>query len=401
MAEVEQLSPSWLNDPETRKLTTLLGDSNCRFVGGAVRDSYLGRSVRDVDVATRLLPDDASRRLEKGGAKVIPTGVQHGTITAVISGRHFEITTLRHDVETFGRHARVAFHDDWEADAARRDFTMNALYLSPDGVLEDYFNGLQDLTAGRVRFIGDAGERIREDALRILRFFRFHAHYGKGGLDPEGLEACEAEIGLIETLSAERVAFEMKRLLMAPDPGPTLAAMERTAILRAVLADSVGIADLERLIELEAGLGDVSFLRRLASLLPREGSVVAAAARGLRLPNKETKLLVAIADRNSDIKPGMNEDDLRLALYRNGQQATEDALFMNAETGELNQLEASLGAVRQFEVPQFPVSGRDLKPFGIDQGPAMGKILEEMEEAWINSSFQLSKDALLRQIVAK
>ena len=399
MVEADRFFPSWLREPEPQKIATLLGEGNCKFVGGAVRDSLLELAVSDVDIATPLLPEEAAGRLEEGGVKVIPTGLKHGTITAIISGRQFEITTLRHDVETFGRHARVAFHDDWEADAARRDFTINALYLSPDGTLYDFFGGRDDLKKGRVCFIGEPGERIREDALRILRFFRFHAHYGKGELDPEGLKACREDMHLIEMLSPERVAAELKRLLAATDPLPTLKVMAESGILAAVLVDPFDLGELERLVRIETAIGTCDVLRRLASLLPDGGEAVARAASALRLSNKEKSRLVSIAERDLAFKTGPNETQLQEALYRSGLQAVEDTLIVNAEPDDTERLKAELKSAREFEIPNFPVTGADLTALGINEGPELGKTLKELEKSWIDSGFELSKDVLLGQIV--
>ena len=229
----------WLHAPDLRKVMGALGQNHCRVVGGAVRDSILGRDVKDIDIATDHKPEEASRRLKSAGIKVVPTGIAHGTITAVIDGRPFEVTTLRHDVESFGRHARVAFHSDWEDDAARRDFTINALYVDGEGKLYDYFAGQEDIAEGRVRFIGRPAERIEEDALRILRFFRFHACYGKGSPDPDGLKACEENAKKIDILSVERIRDELLKLLAAPDPAPVLAGMRKAGILEYVLPDFV------------------------------------------------------------------------------------------------------------------------------------------------------------------
>ncbi|MCG8506772.1 MAG: CCA tRNA nucleotidyltransferase, partial [Sphingomonadales bacterium] len=211
----DRLEAPWLADAAVTRVVAALGANNCRFVGGAVRNTLLGEPVTDIDIATRLEPDAVIARLEAAEIKAVPTGLKHGTVTAVAEGHAIEVTTLRHDVETDGRHAKVAFTDDWQADAARRDFTFNALYAAPDGTLYDYFGGLDDLKAGHVRFIGDAEARITEDALRILRFFRFHAHYGAGGMDAAGLDACAALAGRLDILSVERVRDELLKLLAA------------------------------------------------------------------------------------------------------------------------------------------------------------------------------------------
>lgn len=398
MVEADRFIPSWLHEPEPQRIATLLGEGNCRFVGGAVRDSLLDLAVSDVDIATPLLPEAAAGRLEEGGVKVVPTGLEHGTITAIISGRQFQITTLRHDVETFGRRARVAFHDDWEADAARRDFTINALYLSPGGTLYDFFGGRGDLKKGRVCFIGEPGERIREDALRILRFFRFHAHYGKGELDPEGLKACRADVHLIETLSPERVAAELKRLLAATDPLPTLRVMAESRILAAILADPSNLEELQGLVRIEAAMGTCDVLRRLASLLSGGGEAVAKAASALRLSNKEKSRLVSIAERDLAFKTGLNDTQLQVAIYRSGLQAVEDTLIVNTGPGDIERLRAVLKSAREFEIPDFPVTGVDLTALGINEGPELGNTLKELEKSWIDSGFELSRKALLEQL---
>src|SRR5665213_1315156 len=228
----------WMSEAATRAVMAALGDGNARFVGGCVRDALLGRPVLDIDIATKLPPDEVTRRLEAAGIRAVPTGLAHGTVTAVLKPRHFEITTLRRDVETFGRHARVAFTDDWAEDAGRRDFTMNALYLGADGAVFDPIGGLADLRTGYVRFVGDAGRRIDEDVLRLLRFYRFYAHYGKGEADEAARDAARERAPLLPSLSAERVAAEMLKLLAAPDPLPVLALMREDGVLAQMLPEA-------------------------------------------------------------------------------------------------------------------------------------------------------------------
>ncbi|MEE8534186.1 MAG: CCA tRNA nucleotidyltransferase, partial [Alphaproteobacteria bacterium] len=229
--------------PATRAVVdALTADSaEVRFVGGCVRDAVAGRKVTDVDIATPDPPETVTRLLEAAGIRVVPTGIAHGTVTAVIRHRHFEITTLRRDVETYGRRAKVAFTDDWTADAARRDFTINALFCDPDGTLYDPFGGIDDLDAGRVRFVGDAVKRIKEDVLRLLRFFRFYAHYGRPPPDAEALAACRAMARALPGLSGERVSAELLRLLAAPDPAAVLALMIEAEVLAFVLPEVAGL----------------------------------------------------------------------------------------------------------------------------------------------------------------
>lgn len=401
MAAINRLCPHWLREPETMRLISLLGEDNCRFVGGAVRDSLLGRKVRDIDLATTLLPEDAMKRLKEGGVKVVPTGLQHGTITAVINSRHFEVTTLRHDVETDGRRAKVKFHTDWEADAARRDFTINALYLSPLGKLDDFFGGQEDLRKGLVRFIGNAGQRIDEDALRILRFFRFYAHYGRGEMDAAGLAACCERADKIQGLSVERIAAELKALLGSPDPLPTLEVMKEANLLSAVLPEAEDLSDLARLIPLEKAVGEASPIRRLAALLPRRPEIAGAAAKRLKLSKKEAGRLIGMAGRDARIKPGLARPGLQRAIYLSGLNAVEDALFMNADAEDAKALEKDLTAARGFEIPKFPVGGSDLRAMGVDSGPEMGEILQELEQKWLEGGFFEPKEAILRELERK
>src|ERR1700761_4999582 len=285
----------WMTAPETVAVMNALGEA--RFVGGAVRNALLGAHVVDIDIAVPMPPTEALARLTAKDIKVVETGLDHGTVTA-IAGRHaFEITSLRRDVETDGRHAKVAFTDDWAEDAARRDFTINALYASAAGEIYDYATGVEDLIAGKVRFMGDAGQRIAEDYLRVLRLFRFHAWYGKGEMDPEGLRAAAQAKDKLKTLSAERVAKELLRLLEAGNPTPVLRGMAATGILSELLPGALQLPRLERLVEIDA---DNFFARdallRLAALLPDGEEAAHAAADRLKLSNAErTRLAQALS----------------------------------------------------------------------------------------------------------
>jgi len=386
------IQPDWLQARETAAVIAALGAEAARFVGGAVRDSLLARPVGDIDLATVLEPAEVMARLERAGLKAVPTGLDHGTVTAVAQGKPFQITTLRKDVETFGRHARVAFTEDWRADAARRDFTMNALYADADGRIYDYFGGVADARAGRVRFIGEPAQRIAEDALRILRFFRFHAHYGGDGLDPEGYAACREKRGLIDLLSIERLRDELLRLLEAPGPCGALAAMCEAGVLAHLLPETGELAHLRQLVALEQGLDRRDRLRRLAALAPRRKNVLDGLARRLRLSNDQRKRLAAMAGEAPDPQ---DPAALRAAAYRLGGQTAIDRLLLGATPASLETVREALALLESWTPPALPVSGRDLVRAGIPEGPELGRRLRALEERWIASDFTLSQDALL------
>ncbi|RMF68250.1 MAG: CCA tRNA nucleotidyltransferase [Alphaproteobacteria bacterium] len=397
----------WLADPECRTIIQALGEENARFVGGAVRDALLGLPAPDdLDIATRLPPEEVMRRLAAHGFHVVPTGLAHGTVTAVgADGRHYEITTLRVDVETDGRHATVAFTTDWQADAARRDFTINALYCDLSGRIYDYFDGLTDLRAGRVRFIGDAHARIREDALRILRFFRFHAWYGHGRPDAAGLAACAAQADMLNLLSIERVRDELLKLLAAPDPGDALAAMAEISVLGRVLPRAVPtrVALLARLCRREPAFtslldeAEEQFwrpLRRLFLLCPLGRQEWEQEGRRLRLSRRRIAALATLAEPLG----GHDETALRRAIYRHGLAATANRAMIEAaelDDDKARQLARTLLALRKWQPPRFPVSGRDLIAAGFSPGPLVGTLLRQLEEEWLASGCRLDRQALL------
>ena len=350
------------------------GGGTTRLVGGAVRDALLGLPVSDIDLATQLTPGVVIDRLTAHGIKAVPTGIAHGTVTAVSHGETFEVTTLRRDVSTDGRHAVVAFSQDWRDDASRRDFTINALYADPlTGTVFDYFGGLADLDARRVAFIGDAATRIAEDHLRILRFFRFHARFGVGAPDPAGLAACAARANDLMALSRERVRGELLKLLAVGDPAPTVAVMLRAGIFAAVLPE---VGDLERLTRVVAAEAAVALpagpLRRLAALLPADAALLDAVATRLRLSNAERARLVAMAAPPTRA--------MFAEAYRDGVTAAIDRrLLAGGETAPL------LGWQR----PRFPLSGRDLIARGIAPGPEVSRELVRLERAWVDAGFVL------------
>lgn len=380
---------SWRRKRGVARILGALGAEHgmTRYVGGAVRDDLLGLPVSDIDFATRLRPDEVIERLEAARIKAVPTGIDHGTITAVADGQPAEITTLRSDVSTDGRRASVAFTDDWMADASRRDFTINALYADPeDGEVHDYFGGLDDLKAGRVRFIGDPLVRIAEDHLRILRFFRFHARFGIGAPDPAALEACAARANDLMALSRERIADELLKLLGLAKPSETVALMITRGILRPVLPEIVEADRLVRLVGAEAAGGfEADPLRRLAALLPRDPESAGTIAARLKLSNKARKRLASAAETDLSENP-------RTLAYWAGPESAQDRLLLAGRTKDA-------AALRDWPVPRLPLSGGQLIKRGVPQGPRVAKTLQVIERAWVAAGFP-SGDAF-EQIVAE
>lgn len=362
-----------------------------RFVGGCVRDTLLDIAVSDVDLATRLAPEDVMERLGKARIKAVPTGIAHGTVTAVIHARPIEVTTLRRDVETDGRHAIVAYTDDWREDAARRDFTINALSAEPEsGKVHDYFGGLADIEARRVRFIGDPLRRIAEDHLRILRFFRFHARFGAGEPDPAGTEACAARANDLMALSRERIADELLKLLALPDPAPTVALMIARGIFRPVLPEIVSADRLARLIAREEEAGQPPHpIRRLAALLPVDAEMANAVAARLRLSKAHrARLLTAIATPATDP---------REAAYRSGAHVAIDQLLLGG---------GSLDPVRDlasWKPPRLPIKGGAIVARGVEAGPEVARLMQLVEARWIAEGFpdRDRVDAIADELVAQ
>jgi poly(A) polymerase len=353
-----------------------------RFVGGCVRDTLLGLDASDVDLATRLRPEAVMERLEAAQIKAVPTGIDHGTVTAVIGGAPIEVTTLRRDVATDGRRATIAYTGDWREDAARRDFTINALSAAPDGgEVFDYFGGIDDLAARRVRFIGDPLQRIAEDHLRILRFFRFHARFGQGAPDRNGLEACAARANDLMALSRERIADELLKLLALPDPAPTLALMIARGILRPVLPEIVAAERLARLAEAEraAGLAPEP-IRRLAALLPIDAEQAAAVAARLRLSKRQTKRLVSAADATLDAPE-------RLAFWIGNEEAVDRFLLHGTPGPDLKALQA-------WPRPRLGVGGGDLIAMGLEAGPLVAATLQAIEREWAAAGFPADRQAV-------
>ena len=393
-----------LEEPSVRTVLALLdgGSGATRMVGGAVRDALLGRAAGDADFATTFRPPDVIARAEAAGLKIVPTGIEHGTVTLIVAGRPFEVTTLRRDIETDGRHAIVHFTTDWREDAARRDFTMNALYCDATGEVFDPCGGLADLMAGRVRFIGKAEDRIREDFLRVLRFFRFFAFYGSGRPDAEGLKACARLKSGVATLSAERVWAELKRILSAPDPTRALLWMRTTEVLAKVLPESWGIDAIHRLFAAEASEDwTPDPLLRLQSILPPHRARIDALAERLRLSRAETARLLAWAEA-PEVDPAASEAQLAQDLYRSGRDGVLDRMrhalareIDEGNSGAAAQLRRLVGIAESWRRPVFPVGGKDLVAKGLEAGPEVGKRLKALEQLWAESGFTLSREELL------
>jgi poly(A) polymerase len=396
-----RLDAAWLREAPLRDILAALdcAGEEARVVGGAVRNALIGAPLGDVDVATTARPPEVIRRVEAAGFKAVPTGLEHGTVTVVAAGRPFEVTTLREDVETFGRHAKVAFGRDWKRDGERRDFTMNALSVSRDGTIYDYVGGLGDIAARRVRFIGDAATRIAEDYLRILRFFRFHAAYGEGAPDPEGLAACIDGRAGLEQLSRERVRMEMLKLLVAKHAVPTLALMTETGLLEQVLGCVPLLASYANMIKLEAALALASDpVRRLAAL---SVSVVEDAERlreRLRLANAEYERLASMADRCWQISGSWGEREGRVLLYRLGGERFTDRVLLawtRAPEGAADRPWRRLATLpARWSAPAFPLKAADFIARDVPKGPRLGAALAAAEEAWIAAGFPVDAPAV-------
>ena len=383
----------WLTAPETRSvLAAIVGqDGEARFVGGCVRNALLGVAVADVDIATPLLPDEVMRRLEAAGIRSIGTGIDHGTVTAVTNKRAFEITTLRRDVATDGRRATVAYTGSWAEDASRRDFTMNALYADAEGVVSDPVGGLADLKAGRVRFIGDAATRIKEDYLRILRLFRIHAWYGRGEIDAVALRACAAARDHIKNLSGERIQKEMLRLLEAENPIAVLRAMAASTILSEVLPGDLNFDRLQRLCDVDINnFFEADAILRLAALVTSDTPAAAIATRW-RLSNDDRDRLRGLASSTVKIVSYMAVPELQRILYRQGQQRVRDLVRLrwaeDTKASNAVQWRAELAIIDSWTRPVFPLTGRDVMSAGVPEGPLVGRVMNEVEEWWIDSNF--------------
>ena len=416
LAPTGKLPPQpWMEFAETRAVVAALtrDGAEVRFVGGCVRDALAQRIVKDIDLATRDPPERVIALLEAAGIRAIPTGIAHGTVTAVTGKRHFEITTLRIDVETDGRRAKVAFTDDWAADAARRDFTINAMSCSPAGDIYDPFDGMLDLAQGRIRFVGRAAERIQEDALRLLRFFRFHATFGRPPLDPDALSACRGLAPLVDTLSGERVRAELFRILLASDPASVISLMQSERVLERVLPEA---GDIGRL-RVEAWLTTTALkldglepdpLRRLAALMRTDHAGALRIAARLKFSNAERDRFALLAVPPIALGPELDARARRRAFHELGSDGARDlALLAWAEEiakdshlppGRNDAWTALVKDALAWIPLQFPVKGRDALALGIPAGERMGVLLQELERWWIEGDFRAGREECLEKL---
>jgi poly(A) polymerase len=406
------LAPVWLDAPALRRLFAALGAPrlDVRAVGGSVRDALLGRDRPDseIDLGTPEPPAAVIERLAAAGVRTIPTGLDHGTVTAVVDGRSFEITSLRRDTACDGRHAAVEFTADWHEDARRRDFTFNAMSLMPDGTLHDDHGGIADLRAGSVRFVGDPADRIREDYLRILRLFRFQAHVGRAPLDEATLAACRAHRDGLARLSAERVQSELAKLLSAADPAPAVAAMHACAVLERLLPVADGGERLARLIAAEsaAARADAPWLRRLAALIA-PGTATMVADR-LKLSNADRAQLDRLAAAEPVVTPATPPPALRRALHDAGAEVIRDrALLAWAAQPDLDRPTPApawrvlLGVIDAWTPALLPVGGSDVLALGIPPGPRVGRLLAEMLDWWLAADRRPDRAALLAELARR
>jgi poly(A) polymerase len=362
----------WTTRSDLAALIAALGPGNARYVGGAVRDTLLGLEVKDIDLATPLVPDKVIARLAKAKIRTVPTGIAHGTVTALLTEGPVEITTLRHDVSTDGRRATVAFAGEWREDAARRDFTINALYADPaTSEISDFFGGLDDLAARRVRFIGDAGQRIREDHLRILRYFRFQARFGSQPADAESENACAELAAMLKGLSRERIGMEMFNLLALADPAPVTARMAQLGVLAVILPEALP-APLALLVAQEQRQGIAPDpLRRLAALLPTDAALAGQVAARFRLSGAQRKRLMCATGRGLSVPP-------RTLAYRFGMEQALDRLLL---TG------ADAAPLKGWTIPVFPLKGGEIVARGVKVGPQVARLLRAVEDRWVDEGF--------------
>lgn len=397
--------PYWMREDETQKIMQALNDdgqeSLTLFVGGAVRNALLAEPVEDIDLATKLRPQEVTRRLQDVGVKVVPTGLDHGTVTAIQNDRSFEITTLRKDVETDGRHAVVAFADSWLEDAQRRDFTMNALFADCEGHIYDPLgSGLADLEARKIRFVGDPKQRIAEDYLRILRFFRFHALYGSGKPDPAALKACKNAATHISSLSAERITQEFFKIISVDKPMDVLLIMFNNNILPEILSSEDHLNIFGHFCDVQKRYGLINLSSRIYVLF------------GLNQSMYKTKLFLIpkVFVRDADVinkvlcLPDLDNDRaVRHAVYVGGRMASAQALMIElAQDRVMNGYAPhALKIIQGWDIPDFPINGQMLMDAGYTSGPQLGAVLSGLEQQWIASDFQYSKDDLLATLSGK
>jgi poly(A) polymerase len=404
----------WFREESLQRVLAMLNadGGEGRVVGGALRNSLMGLPVADIDIATTLLPEAVIERAAAAGIKSVPTGIAHGTVTLVIDSKPFEVTTLRKDVETDGRHAQVAFSSDWQTDADRRDLTINALYATPDGEIVDLVGGLPDIEKRNIRFIGDAATRIAEDYLRILRFFRFFAHYGIGRPDADGLRACAGARSKLTSLSAERIWSETKKLLGAKDPGRALLWMRQVGVLTEILPETEkwGIDAIPGLVATEQALGWApDALLRLTSIVPPDAERLLKLADRLRLSKSEAGRLQAWATAPV-VKDDMSEAAFDRLLYRQGGDGVTMRLKLALavarskaeadfeEMARAARLGKLLDRATQWKKPSFPLNGADALAAGVASGPKVGEILAALEQQWLDANFSINRATLLARL---
>lgn len=392
----------FIDDAGAQAILAALPDGSTRFVGGCIRNALWGELVADIDLATQIAPETVVALLKDAKIKTVPTGIAHGTITAVVSGKPYEITTLRRDVETDGRRAVIAYTDDWAEDAQRRDFTVNALYADQSGeVFDPTGEGLADIEARRFRFVGDADQRVREDYLRILRLFRFVAWYGRDAkITKEALTACRENRSGLKTLSAERVWSETKKLLSAPDPVRSVRIMLQQELLDTLLPEASNVDGLSCMVSLEGREAiKPDPMLRLMAMMGREPLPAVLMAKRLRMSNKEADRLKAWASDGESLSSDMSERARMQAIYRSGKQTILDRARLRA-AGATDPLESSRWMVLAdlalgWTPPAFPLRGADLVKAGVPKGPKLGKALAALEALWVRSGFSTEKPQLL------
>ena len=396
---------AWMIAPETLKLMQVLNTDGgeARFVGGCVRDTLVNRKVVDIDIATTLKPDDVIERLKKNKIKFAPTGLDHGTVTAIVEGHPFEVTTLRKDIETFGRHAEVEFTDSWLEDAERRDFTINAMSANIEGDVFDPFNGIEDLRLGHVRFVGDAKTRIEEDVLRILRFFRFHAHFGKGEADAVALKACKDTSGEIKNLSIERITHEVFKILSSDNSADVWQLMLDNNIVESFLPEAKNTKALSKLIKLEYEHQSEPFvLRRFAALLDVTAEKVLAIGKHLRFSKEQTRNLVKMVKHLEEISLEMDEVNIKKQVYLLGNDMVRNLLLLKAsKVEELGGFKKLYEVATSFRAPRFPLVGNDILVLGVKPGPEVGQVLSEVEEWWLEKDFVPNREECLKILSEK
>ena len=397
----------WFKGKETQALMQALEaarPNGSRFVGGCVRNTLMGREVDDIDIATQLTPDRVTEIAQKARFAAHPTGIEHGTVTVVVNHKPFEVTTLRRDVSTDGRRATVAFTESWEEDAERRDFRLNALYADATGQIHDPTGGgLDDARAGRVIFIGDAHTRLREDHLRILRFFRFNAWYVKGPLDPHGIAACADMVAGLDALSVERIWKEVKKLLAAPDPRAAWEGLTAIEARARALPEMANETRLDALVTLEADLMlPVDAMTRVAAALTDQESAKALARR-LKLSNEERDRLVAALGDDMKLTSYMSLREMRRAIYKLGNEAFRDRVMLawaGAGGEKAQQWRALVAHGQMWNPPKLPLSGDEVMAAGVPAGPKVGLVMREVEDWWIDADFPDDKLSVIERLKA-